>query len=328
MRPGKLPADWLRRHAFAHLGVRRADVLVHAGIGRDCAVLAFGDEVCVVTTDPITGSAQRIGWYAVHVGCNDLAACGARPVGVLVTLLGSEQETEESLAGVMADVHAAALELGIEVLGGHTEVTPELPQTIVVVTALGRAARDHFRTAAGARPGDALVLTKSAGLEGTAILAADLAERLAGAVPEALLASARSFILRLSVVPDGLAAAAGAHALHDATEGGVVTAGAELAEASGVGLELWLDAVPVAMETRAICAALAVDPLCLISSGALLVACPDGPEMARHLAAQGIPAAVVGRVLPPDAGCWLISGGARRPLVVPDRDELWRVLDL
>lgn len=328
MRPGKLPADWLKRHAFSHLGLRRHDVLVHAGIGEDCAVVAFGDEVCVLTTDPITGSAHRVGWYAVHVGCNDLAACGARPVGVLVTLLGSERESEESLAAIMDDVHAAAVELGIEVLGGHSEVTPGLPQPIVVVTALGRAPRSQYVTSAGARPGDALLLTKSAGLEGTAILAADLAERLAGTVPTDVLARARTFIARLSVVPEGLAAAAaGAHALHDATEGGVVGAVAELAEASAVGIELWADAVPIAPETQTICAALGVDPLRLISSGALLIASADGPALAAHLAARGIPATIVGRVLPAQAGRWLVTPAGREPLAAPARDELWRVLE-
>lgn len=328
MRPGKLPADWLKRHAFSHLGLRRAEVLVHAGIGEDCAVIAFGDEVCVLTSDPITGAAQRIGWYAVHVGCNDLAACGARPVGVLVTLLGSERESEESLAAVMADVHAAAVELGIEVLGGHTEVTPNLPQPIVVVTALGRAPRSQYVTSAGARPGDALLLTKSAGLEGTAILATDLAPRLAGRVPADVLARARSFIARLSVVPEGLAAAAaGAHALHDATEGGVIGAVAELAAASAVGVELWAEAVPVADETRALCAALGVDPLCLISSGALLIAAEDGAALAGHLAGCSIPAATVGRVLRAEAGRWLVTPAGRAPLAAPERDELWRVLE-
>jgi hydrogenase maturation factor len=328
VRPGKLPPDWLRRHAFAHLGVRRADVLVHAAIGEDCAVVDFGDEVCVLTTDPITGATQRAGWYAVHVGCNDLAACGARPVGVLVTLLASEQETAESLAAVMADVAAAARELGIEVLGGHSEVTPGLPQTIVVATAMGRAPRTQYVTSAGARPGDALLLTKSAGLEGTAILATDLSDRLAGRVPADVLERARAFIEQLSVVPEGLAAAAaGAHALHDATEGGVVGAVAELTEAAGVGVELWADVVPLAAETRAICAALAVDPLRLISSGALLIACADGPAMVAHLAARGIPAAIIGRLLPHAEGRWLVASTGRQPLAPPDRDELWRVLE-
>lgn len=327
MQPGKLTTDWLRRYAFPQRGVLRDDVLVHAGIGEDCAVLDFGDEVCVLTTDPITGATQRAGWYAVHVGCNDLAACGARPVGVLVTLLACERETAESLAAVMADVAAAARELGIEVLGGHSEVTPGLPQTIVVVTAVGRAPRGQYVTSAGARPGDALLLTKSGGLEGAAILAADLADRLAGRVPADVLERARSFITRLSVVPEGLAAAAaGAHALHDVTEGGVVGAVAELAEAANVGVELWCDAVPVAPETEAICAALGVDPLRLISSGAMLVACGDGPAMVQHLAAHSIPAAVIGRLLEPSAGRWLVSHAGRQPLVAPERDELWRVL--
>jgi hydrogenase maturation factor len=327
LRTGKLPVELLRRLVLSRLGARRPETLVRAGVGLDAAAVAFGPWACVLKVDPITAATAGAGRLAVVVACNDLAAMGAEPIGVLPTVLlpaGSRPSAVEALAG---EVDRAAWELGVEVLGGHTEVSPGLSQPVVVMAAVGRARPDRLLGAAGARPGDALVLTKAAALEGTSILAHDCADRLRGRVPEALLAEARAYAREVGVVREALAAAAlGATALHDPTEGGVLGALWEVAEASGTGFRVLEERIPVRAATRAICAALRVDPLRLMSSGALLVACPDGPTLARRLGERGVPAAVIGAV----------TGGGRE-LVRPDgtvvavppvgRDELYRVLE-
>ncbi|MBI3997812.1 MAG: AIR synthase [Armatimonadetes bacterium] len=325
MRAGKLSPRLLRERVFPYLG-RRADVLVHARVGEDCAVLDFGPSVCVVTCDPITGAAEHLGHLAVHVACNDLATTGAEVVGLLLTLLLAEATAEADLDRIMREAGEAAQAVGIEIVGGHTEVTPGLDRSLVVMTAIGRAPRDGFVSAGGGRPGDALVLTKGAGIEGTAILALDLADRLSRQVDTAVLARARAFIHRISVVLEGrIAAGRGATAMHDVTEGGILTGVWELAEASGCGVHLDADAVPVAPETRAICDALGVDPLGLVSSGAMLIATPDPAAAQAALADAGISSAVIGMLT--DSDRVVRRGGAESPLVPLDRDELWRVLE-
>jgi hydrogenase expression/formation protein HypE len=325
MRPGKLTARDLRDRIFPFLG-RRNDVLVHATVGQDCAILDFGPSVCVVTTDPITGAGEHMGRLAVHVACNDLATTGAEPVGLLMTLLLAEATAGPDLEAIMREAGAAARAVGVEIVGGHTEVTPGIPHSIVVVSAIGRAPRDRYVSASGGRPGEALVLTKTAGIEGTAILAADLADRVRGAVDDATLARARTFIERISVVPDGrIGARCGATAMHDVTEGGVLTGAWELAEASGCGVRLDADVVPVAPETRAICAALGADPLALISSGSMLIAVPDPWPLQTELARAGIASAVVGALVERERV--VTRDGQTADLVPPDRDELWRLLE-
>ncbi|MDQ7859496.1 MAG: AIR synthase family protein [Armatimonadota bacterium] len=325
MRPGKLTARDLRERIFPFLG-RRDDVLVHATVGQDCAILDFGPSVCVVTTDPITGAGEHLGRLAVHVACNDLATTGAEPVGLLLTLLLAEATAEADLEAIMREAGAAARAVGVEIVGGHTEVTPGLPHSIVVTAAIGRAPRDRYVSASGGRPGEALVLTKTAGIEGTAILAADLADRLRGTVDEATLARARAFIDRISVVPDGrIGARFGATAMHDVTEGGVLTGAWELADASGCGVRLDADAVPVAPETRVICDALGADPLALISSGAMLIAVPDPWPLQTELARAGIASAVIGTLVERERV--VTRDGRTAELAPPDRDELWRLLE-
>ena len=327
MRSGKLPPDVLRRLVLGRLGVRRPEVLVHAALGEDAAAVGLGEEALVLTSDPITGAGQQAGWYAVHIACNDLAAMGAAPIGVLPTLLFPEAAGEADVEALVADVDRAARELGVEVLGGHTEVAPGLHSVIISMTAVGRAPRDRLLASANARPGHDLVLTKAAGLEGTAILATDLAARLRGRVSDDVMVRAQGFVNEISVVKEGLLAAElGAAALHDPTEGGLLGAVWELAEAAGCGYEIEAAQVPVRPETRAICAALGADPLKLISSGALLAATRDGPALAGGLRAGGVEAAVIGR-LTTGSGRWLIEADGRQAAGPVERDELWRILE-
>ena len=328
MKTGKLSSADLQRIVFPHLGLRRPDVLVHSALGEDSAVLDFGDWVAVLSTDPITGATRNAGWLSVHVSCNDVATNGAEPVGVLVTILLPEQATEDDLSSLMEEVHRAASELKIEVLGGHTEVTPGLTAPIISCTAIGKAPRTRYLTSSGARPGDILLVTKAAGLEGTAILATDFADRLAGALGPEVLARAQTFRKEISVVTEGVAAAAlGATAMHDPTEGGILGAVHEMATAARLGVEFAADAVPVREETRLVCRAFQADPLKLISSGAMLIACPNGEAMRQGLGRQGIPATIVGRFTERNRGRWVTSGGIRRELEESYRDELWRILE-
>lgn len=333
MKPGKIPPHLLHSLVFRHLPQVRADVLVRAGLGQDCAVIDFGDHVCVVSTDPITAASASSGWYAVHVACNDIAATGAEPVGVLLTLLGPESIKEEDIEGCVVEAARAARELGIEILGGHTEITPGITSLIISASAVGRAPKERYLTSTGARPGDDLVLTKAAGLEGTAILATDYYDQLRGLVPEDKLRAAQELRKYLSVVKEGLIAARnGASAMHDITEGGVLGAVYEMAAGAGIGVVVWEDTVPLLPETKMICEALGIDGLRLISSGAMCIATKDGRRLIATLAQHGVNARVIGRFMGPGAPMLLYPAGATeerdtapRPIEPPESDELWRI---
>ena len=324
--PGKIPPDVLQRAVLSNLGVRRREVLVHAGLGEDSAVIDFGEFVAVLTTDPITGASRRAGWLGVHVCCNDLASNGAEPIGVLTTLLFPEGTTEADVARVVAEVNEAASELGIEVIGGHSEVTLGLSSLLLSVTAIGIAPKAGYVTSAGARPGHYIIVTKGVAIEGTAVLATDFEDELAVCLMEGDVRSAQGLYSRISVVRDGLVAARhGASALHDVTEGGIVGALYELAEASGVGMDVRAEDIPILPETDTVCRHYGIDPLRLIASGAMLVAAPDGEAMLAHLEREGIPATVIGRAT--EAGRRLIFGDHTEDIKPPERDELWRVLE-
>jgi hydrogenase maturation factor len=328
--PGKLPPTLLARLLARHASPDPR-IILGPRVGEDAAVLDMGDRYLVATTDPITFVTEDLGWYALVVNANDLAVCGAEPRWFLATCLLPEGRTTPAMVETLFDqLGAACRELEVALVGGHTEVTAGLERPLVVGTMLGEADRAALVTTAGARPGDALVLTKGVPLEGASIIArARPGELRARGVPEAVVARARAGLAHLSVLPEARLArrAARVHAMHDPTEGGLATALWELADAAGTGLRVWEDRIPVLAEGRALCAAFGLDPLGTLASGALLLALAPGDVEAvlAAVAGAGIPAAVIGDVLPREAGVSLVRDGAPGPLPRFDQDELTRL---
>lgn len=274
-RLGKIERDLLEKIVFRRLGYRRRDVIVPPRFGEDAAVVRTRSRLLVVAMDPITGASELAGWLSVHVNANDVAVMGAEPKWFSSTILLPENRLED-LDRITRDIHRACKELHIALVTGHTEVSPGIMKPIVVGHMVGELVSSRPITSSGARPGDLLVLSKTAGIEGTAILASDFRSLLAERVPNKVLERAIKFYRKISVVNDALRLARKglARAMHDPTEGGLIGGAYELAEASGCSFIIYEDKVPIAEETRLICEVLGCDPLKLISSGALLATIP------------------------------------------------------
>ena len=323
---GKLPPHVLAR-LLERIPPGDPRVVLGPRVGEDAAVLDFGDRFLVAKSDPITFAAERIGWYAVQVNANDLATLGARPRWFLLTLLLPNNDPALAEA-IFADVLAACAELGVTLCGGHTETTPGLDRPIVAGQMLGEVEKERLVRKQRIRPGDAVLLSRGVALEGTAILAREKAEELAGRLDAAVLDRARGLLFRpgISVVADALAAADAApvHGMHDPTEGGLLGGLYELAQVAGVGLSVERARIPVLPETADLCVALGLDPLRLIASGSLLivVAEPDADRVQRALAVRGTPIARIGRVTQPETGLRLDG----LPFDFPECDEIARAL--
>jgi len=292
----------LVRYVYTRLGARDPSVVVGPAIGEDAAIIDLGDgRVLVVHNDAITGAVEFLGWLAVHIVCNDVAVRGAKPRWFLMSLFLPDGDGEKILDAVMDQVDRAAKELGVMVVGGHTEFTPELDRPIVGTTAIGLTTANRYVRTGGAREGDVVIMTKTAAIEGTAILSTDFAEELRRrGVGEDVIISGREYLKNVSVVKEALLLAENglATSMHDPTEGGVVGGLAEMAYASGKTFVVWEERIPISRETLEISKALGVDPLKLISSGVLLATVPRGraSEALRILEANGVKASVIGEV--------------------------------
>ncbi len=333
LKAGKLPHNLLAR-LLRKFELSNPDILLGPGVGLDSAVIKMGDnEYLVVASDPITFTAEDIGFYLVTVNANDVAVTGARPEFLIVDLLLPEGEADEEVAEKVFDQIAnAAKSQGISVIGGHTEVTFGLDRVIAVGTMLGRLKGRAPITSSRMRPGDLIILTRGIAIEGTAILAREKQQELKAAVDEETLEKAARFIFEpgISIVKEALIAAQmdGVHAMHDPTEGGVATALHEMCMASGTGALIRFEKLKIYPETEAFCSVFGIDPLGLIASGALLISvAPESAEQLLNvLAKNGIDAHVIGEVKPIDFGVKIERHGRVYNLPIFSQDEITKVI--
>jgi len=331
---GKLNPFILKQEVFSRLGKQDSRVLLGPKIGEDATVIDFGDKALVVHSDPITGAVENVGWLAVNVCTNDIATRGVRPRWILTVLLLPENFTLTQLKNVTTQIDKAAKNIGVAVVGGHSEITSGINRPIIITTAIGETVNKKFVQTSGAKIGDALILTKGAAIEGTAILAHELDELLEAKIGRKMLEKAKQFIKKTSVVEDALTAieAGGeaVHAIHDATEGGVAGGLQELSWASNVGLIVQEREIPVYPETEAICKALNIDPLRTISSGTLIISAENGKaeKIVSRLKQKGIKASIIGAILSKEEGARIIrKNGTKLDLTEPVKEELWKALE-
>ena len=333
LKAGKLPPDLLASF-LSDLDPSSASkrLLLGPGVGEDAAFVSFGSTTLIAKSDPITFATDRIGWYAIQINANDIAASGGTPKWFLGTLLLPANEPASTARDIFNQLHEAASELGITLIGGHTEITVGLPRPIIAGTMLGEAAPSETVKTSSAKPGDELILTAGIAIEGTAIIARESkAELLATGLSEEEINRAASFLDSpgISVVKSAQTATSTGHvtAMHDPTEGGLAGALDELARVSNTGIAVNADQVRIYPETISICDALELNPWGLIASGALLITATPGrsERIVEALANSGIESNVIGKITEPASGLISITDGISRPLKTFERDEIARL---
>ncbi len=326
MKIGKLSEAVLDRAVFKIIRHRRKEVVVRPGIGLDCAGIEIEpDEMIVMSTDPITGAAKDIGTLAVNITANDLATNGATPIGIMVTALLPQRLSEAKFKVIMRDIEAACVGLNMEVIGGHTEITEVVNAPVISVTGVGKIKKDKMLSPRNIKADYEIVMTKYAGLEGSAIISAAKEEQLKERYPAYIIDNAKEFIKEISVVKDSrIAMENDAVFMHDVTEGGIFGALWEFSAAARLGIKVDLKNIPIKQETVEICEYFDINPYMLISSGSMLIAVADGNKMVDALKAEGINAAVIGRFCEGNDKI-VVNGEETRYLESPSCDELYKV---
>lgn len=329
--PGKIPTDILKEVIFKNLGTKRKEVILGPSAGIDGAILDVGEKSIIVSMDPITGALETIGGLAVNINANDVSTFGVEPAFFLSCILLPEKADRKTVEIISSQMNKAANDLGIAIIGGHCEATPGLKNPIVVGCAIGMTKKGNYVTAAGARAGDKIIITKTAGIEGTAILASDRADTLKKTVNPLLLKKAREFFKMISVAKEAQTAfkTGGVHAMHDPTEGGISGGIHEVADASNLGFKVSEEKIPVARETIEICKAFDIDPLYLIASGSMLIAAQSDTanRIVNSLRRCEIEASIVGEFLAsPEKRLIKRRTGVEETLPRPICDHLWVAL--
>ncbi|UCG63486.1 MAG: AIR synthase family protein [Deltaproteobacteria bacterium] len=327
---GKLDVQILQRllRRYSRIDER---VFLGPGIGEDAAAIDMGEKLIIVATDPITFATSEIGYYSVMVNANDIVTTGAEPRWFTITILLPEARGNEKLVdSIFRQIHQACERLNISVIGGHTEITHGLDRPILVGQMVGEVQKETLITTAGAKPGDHILLSKGICIEGTSLIARERGEELLSqGITRGLIERARGFLFDpgISVVEEARLAfhVGGIHSMHDITEGGLANGLHELAMAAGVKIVVEKDRIPIYAESQILCEAMALDPMGVIASGALLVTAspPEADKILESARLQGISITKIGHIEEADApSVTMVTSQGNERVPYFERDEV------
>lgn len=320
---GKLTNAELESMILNKIEPFREDVVLRPGIGIDCGGIKMGNDICMLSSDPITAASKDAGYLAVHVSCNDAAAAGAEPIGLLLTFLIPVDYELNEVAKIFEQAQESAKEINVEIIGGHTEITNAVNKLIICSTVVAKAKDGIYFSSKGAKIGDAIIVTKFAAMEGTAIIASDYPHLIDDILDDEEIKDCEGLSRHLSVIREGLAARElNITAMHDVTEGGVLGALWEVCESSDCGGIINLDKVPILETTRKICNKLDLDPYKLISSGCMLMTTPDGDKCVSELKKRGVVATIVGMIK--QGNLMMIKNNITSIVEPPQKDEIYK----
>lgn len=334
---GKFPLNLIERIVYPKLGANRTEVLIGPGHGRDNAIVQLGcNQVLVATADPLSVipalGLEASAYISVHLLASDIATCGFPPQFFIVNLNLPAEMNNEEFEQYWSCIHRECEKLSVAVIGGHTGRYVGSGYTVVgggVMMAV--APEKQYLASTMSKPGDTIIMTKGVAIATTAILSMVFPETVKKTYGAPFLKRAQQYLHKFSVVNDALTAASvglrdnGVTAMHDATEGGLLGALYELAEASNVGLEVDLADIIATEETKQICELFKLSPYSALSEGTLLLTVkPEkvlAVQQALHL--KGIRSAAIGQITDAKQGKWVKSEGKRKPLEKPTADPYW-----
>ena len=325
MRIGKITENALKRSVLKPLKTEYKKN-ASAAVGTDCAFSS--DKKSFSAMNTVTAGVSDAGYYAVMKAAGSLFSQGITPDHISVNILLPPEAEEQELKKIVADCLEAARKLEVMYAGGHTEVTTAVNRPVITAVCVGYAEDDKAAAIAQGKgkAGQAIVVSKWAALEGTAMLAAEKYEELTTRYPAPFVDDALRFKELMDIRQEAaIALKAGATSIHDASNGGIFAALWDLAARAGCGLKVDLKAIPMRQETVEICEFFEINPYQLLSGGALLFTVDDGERLADELREAGIPAAVVG-YLQEGNDKIIVNNDESRFLEMPQADEIHKAL--
>nr|WP_300004853.1 AIR synthase family protein [Tissierella sp.] len=324
---GKLPNDLLEEKVFKYIKHTRDDILTGASVGEDNALVDFGEEVAVLSTDPITGAAGDIGRLALEISVNDISTSGGEAIGVLMTILAPKGTSYEDIEQIMKDAGETAERLNVEIMGGHTEITDAVNKVVVSTTVIGKVKKKDILKIHEIKNGDKVMVTKSIGIEGTSILLNDYESFFKDKMDSKMIEEGKGYGEKISVKEEGrLGGLLHVNYMHDITEGGILGAVWEAHKAIKMGIQIYEKSIPITDTTKTMCSILGINPMRLISSGSMLVIGDERiiKEMIEKLEAMDISASIIGEVT--DKGVYIERGERLEEIEPPQADELYSAI--
>ena len=323
MRPGKLSESVLKRSVLKQIKTKRDEVIRGAAVGEDCAFFSFDKkDGCLLTTAPIVVNEFEDIAFQLTAIVNNVAAAGGEPVGILVSAILPDKILESVVQRLSGEMERACKSMQIQIAGGNTMITKEVKKPVLNITVIGKKNLVWHEDFHNYKAGLDLIMTKWAGIAGTAILAEKEQEKLENRLPVYIVENGRDLKNEISVLPESrIAMQVGVQGMHDVSRGGIFSALWELAEKGDKGIEVDLKKIPMRQETIEICEVVGVNPYELYGAGSLLIVSDKGNEIIHELEKAEIPAAIIGKITE-DNGKVLLNGEEVRYLDRPKNDSI------
>ena len=330
MKIGKVAESVLVRSVLKQMKLNQGMKMIDgASVGADCAIFEpfMGGQMCSNMQEGAVRDATDLHRIFHRVANNLACAGGIKDLGAMVSLLVPETMEEQDLQIFTKEIGKVCKSLNMNVMGGQTNVSFDVDRLHVAVTGIAPVQPNHMTPGGRVLPGQDIVVSKWVGLEGTAMVAKALRDKLKERYPLYLIDEGEAFSQLMSIVPEAAVAMnTGAAAMHDVSEGGIFAALWELAESAGVGLEIDIKKIPIKQETVEICEFFDINPYKIVSGGCLLIATEDGNQMVRELEKAGIHAVVIGKATDSNDRV-LLNEEERRFLETVQVDELYSVIN-
>lgn len=334
---GKIAAAAFKDVLLPRQGARRDEVLVEPRFGVDTAIIDLGSNLgMAVSSDPLSLipalGLKESAWLSVHLLANDLATTGFAPMYAQFVLNLPTSLTLEAFQEYWQHMHQFCQDLGVSITGGHTGQIEGQNSTISGGgTMFLTAPLNQLLTSNKAQPGDLLLVTKETAMASTAILALSFPETVKNKLGQQVWEQGCANFYKTSVLPEALAAKevlrshSELKAMHDVTEGGVLGAICELATASGCGVRVYNESMPVGEAQRRIADLFGIDHRFIVGAGSMVMAVKPGCEqkLMQHLASKNIKATVVGELTSEQDGFELVEHGKAQPLHFSGKDPYW-----
>lgn len=324
---GRIPENVLKRSVIKQIKADRSEVLVGAKSGEECSVIAPNPDTTVVSsTEVIVYTDENSGYWGVNHVANSIASSLGKIIGISMSVLLPEGTEESELKQIIAGITGPCDELGIQLMNTVVEVSGVVSKPVITLTGIGSTHDNKYTSSSYANIGDDVVITKWIGIEGTSLIAKEKQEELKKRFSGLFVDTAKQFSKYASVIEDvEIACTSRVSAMHNVTGSGIYGALWEIADASGVGLEVDLLNIPIRQETVEICEEYGVNPYELASGGSIIIVAPNGYDIVRQLQSAGINAAVAGKITEGNDRV-IINGDEKRFLVPPRTNEIAKII--
>jgi hydrogenase expression/formation protein HypE len=331
---GKISQQVFEELIYPRLGAKSRSVLVGPMHGVDTGIIRVGNRALALTTDPVfivpEYGWKRAAWFAIHILLSDVVTSGLPPRYLAIDFNLPMAVTEEQLEIVWKTIHSECRKYGVSVVTGHTARYGNCGFPMVGgATVIAEGRLKDYVAPGFVRAGDSIIVTKGPAIEAAGIFAAMFPERLEQEFGAEFARKAEKLFWKMSVVEDALAAVSvgvrdkGVTSMHDATECGLWGGLYEMAQASGFGVRVTKEAIPVMPGVREICDLYGIDPYKSISEGTLIVTCrPKRTEaVLTALRRRSIHCAAIGEVT--SRRMVLVEDGRETGLAHPVVDPFW-----